>query len=269
MIRRVACAAAAAAAMLVTLSGCGDEQAPGAGASTEQKIRVLSAADFGRSMATAQTNASSAHLTGTVTNAGQTLTMTGDVAIGRSLDSMQMRMTMNAGPGKSVTALMVDGAFYLKASDGAITKNPAKPWVEIDLDDPTNPFGAMFDQMMSNFDPDKVEQLYSAITRLNDLGIDDVKGVPARHYTVTVDSKKVIEVSGLDEVAGVTEEQLLEALPEEITSQFWLDARNRPVKTSSKVADTTTEMYFSDWGKKVAITRPPADQVMPFSKVSQ
>jgi hypothetical protein len=68
-------------------------------------------------MATAQTDASSSHLTGTVTNAGQTLAMTGDVAIGRSLDSMQMRMTMG----------------------------------------------------------------YSAITRLNDLGIDDVKGVPARH----------------------------------------------------------------------------------------
>ena len=110
--------------------------------------------------------------------------------------------------------------------------------------------------MMSNFDPDKVEKLYSAITRLNDLGVDDVKGVPARHYTVTVDSKKMIEVMGLDEVAGVTEEQLLEGLPEEITSQFWLDARNRPVKTSSKVADSTTEMYFSDWGKKVAITAP-------------
>jgi hypothetical protein len=268
MIRRIV-SAAAAAAMLVTLSGCGDEQAPGSGASTEQKIEVLSAADFGRSMATAQTDASSAHLTGTVNNACQTLAMTGDVAIGRSLDSMQMRMTMNAGPGKSVTVLMVDGAFYLKASDGAITKNPAKPWVEIDLDDPTNPFGAMFDQMMSNFDPDKVEKLYSAITRLNGLGIDDVKGVPARHYTVTVDSKKMIEVSGLDEVAGVTEEQLLEALPEEITSQFWLDARNRPVKTSSKVADTTTEMYFSEWGKKVVITPPPADQVLPFSKVSR
>ncbi len=57
MIRRVVCAAAAAA-MLVTLSGCGDEQAPGSGASTEQKIHVLSAADFGRSMATAQTDAS-------------------------------------------------------------------------------------------------------------------------------------------------------------------------------------------------------------------
>ena len=268
MIRRVVCAAAAAV-MLVTLSGCGDEQAPGSGASTEQKIHVLSAADFGRSMATAQTDAQSAHLTGTVTNAGQTLTMTGDVAIRQSLDSMQMRMTMNAGPGKSISVLLVDAAFYLKASGGAITKDPAKPWVKIDLDDPTNPFAAMFDQMMSNFDPDKVEKLYSAITRLNDLGVDDVKGVPARHYTVTVDSKKMIEVMGLDEVAGVTEEQLLEGLPEEITSQIWLDARNRPVKTSSEVADSTTEMYFSDWGKKVAITAPPADQVLPFSKVSQ
>jgi hypothetical protein len=267
MLRRVLYAGLAAA-MLVTLSGCGDEKAPGAEGSSDGTVRELTAANFGTSMASAQASARSAHLTGTVTSAGQTFTMSGDVGVGRSIDTMQMSRSMKLGPGKSIAMRMVDRAFYLKASQGAMTDNPAKPWVKVDLDDPSNPFGAMLDQMLSNFEPDKVQQLYSAITSLNDLGVDDVNGVSARHYSVTVDTDRMLEVMDF-EVPGVSQEELKQSLPDEVTSQVWLDSENRPVKTTGKTGAGETEMYFTDWGKKVSITAPPADQVLPFSQVSR
>lgn len=276
MVRRLVATVAAVAAV-VALAACGDEHSAssvgsdsGNGSGASSAIQELTAASFGHTMAAAQAQAKSAHLSGVTTLSGQTIHMSGDVeADGTSLDQMQVGLTMSLGPGKKITVLLVDRAFYFKASGAAITKNPAKPWVKVDLDDPTNPFGAMFDQMMANFDPAKVQRMFSAITRLNNLGVDHVNGVPARHYAVTVDTSRMVSVMGLDKVPGVSRAQLLAELPDEITSQVWLDAQNRPVKTRSAMEGATAEMTFSDWGKPVSIKAPPAAQVLPFSQVSR
>lgn len=265
--------AAAITAVLLGIAGCGSQQADQTGNGTTgtggSNIRELSASNFGSAMAQAQSDAHSVHMAGVVTNAGTTLHINGDVAVGTSLEDLAMSMTMKAGPGKTITMIFVDRAIYLKASGTGLTHSSAKPWVKVDLDDPTNPFGAMLDQMFASLDPDRVQKIYSAISRLNDLGIDEVDGVQARHYTVTVDTDRMIHVMGMDKFPGVTTAQLKAQLPDEITSQVWLDADNRPIKTRSAQSGMVSEMTFSRWGEKVTVKAPPAQQVMPFSQVSR
>jgi hypothetical protein len=79
----------------------------------------------------------------------------------------------------------------------------------------------------------------------------------------------MVSAMGLDKVPGVSRAQVLAKLPDEFTSQVWLDAQNRPVKTSSSMHGATTEMQFSNWGKPVKVSAPPADQVMDFSHLSR
>jgi hypothetical protein len=272
MLRRLLAMLAAVVAV-IALAGCGDTQVGSGGRSdgTSSSIRELKASSFGRSMALAQSKARSVHLTGEgTTPSGETYHMSGDFEVdGKSLADVQLGMTMTVGPGKKITVLLIDRVFYLKASQSAFTKNPARPWVKIDLNDPTNPFGAMLDQMMASFEPSKVQQIYSAITRLNNLGVDPVNGVPARHYTVTVDTSRMVSVLGLDSVPGFSRAQLMAQLPDEVTSQVWLDAQNRPVKTQSGIQGVSTEMLFTKWGEPVKITAPPANQVMDFSQVGR
>ncbi len=47
--------------------------------------------------------------------------------------------------------------------------------------------------------------------------------------------------------------------------EYVLDKDDRPVTISTKVADQSIKVTYSDWGKKVEITEPPADQVGPMS----
>ncbi len=249
-----------ALALALALSSCGDRRAGEVNGSAGA-VRELTAAEFGTQISGAQLKAQSGHIEGTVTRAGKTLHMSGDFSAGSSVDDIMMDMSMTAGVGKTMTFRLLDRVFYVKASGGLLTGDSGKPWVKIDLDDPDNPMGAWLDQMLSSLDPQRVEKLYASIKELKDLGMDQVDGVAARHYSVTVDTAQALKAMGLDNVPGVSAAELRAHLPATLTSQVWVDSHQRPVKITSTVSGTTTTFEYSAWGEPVKVNPPPAGQV--------
>lgn len=262
-LRRLS-AALVAVVSLAALSGCGnsastDDDAKGPGTQRQTPV-LLSAASFGKTMAQAQAKAQSMHVTGEVAVAGQTASMTMNASIGKnpSLKTIAMDMTMDMGAQGKLQMRLVDSSMYLT---GTMLPAASKPWVRFDLGDPKNPFGQMMDQMLSSVDPDKVEDMYASIKRLEDLGPETVDGVDTRHYSVTVNMQDAIKALGMDKVKGISLQDVLKQLPKTYTSDVWLDSAQRPVQMKYSLSGSETVMHYSDWGKPVSIKAPPASQV--------
>ena len=259
---RLRLAAAAAAVAGLTLTGCGSQDASSHGRAAS--MHELTAANFGTSLSDAQKAGRSLHMKGTMTvpgSSGTTLTMEGDASMGSSVDDLAMAVTLRGGPLKSMSMRFVDRTFYLKAPGTPLSPDPAKPWVSVSLDDSSNPMAAMIDQVLSNLDPDHMAKLYSAVTKLDDRGVEQVDGIQTRHYAVTMDTEKMVKALGMDKVPGVSLDTLMAQMPASVTSQVWLDDQQRPVKMESDVNGAHTEFHYSRWGEPVHVTAPPASQV--------
>ncbi len=259
MSRRLLRMIAPVTVLTLSLSACGTETADDPYRAPDS-VGELAPADFGSTIAAAQAKAQSAHLEGTVTSDSGRVRISGNFSTGKTADDLVLDLTIRVGPGKVMTMRFLDRVFYLKASQAALTGKANRPWVEIDLDDPTNPFGSLLDQMFSNLDPDHLAKFYASV-QLNNLGIDDIDGIETRHYVVRVKTAKVIKLMNLGKIPGAGAAAIKAELPKTLTSQIWVDADDRPVKTRSEVAGTTTELEYSAWGKPVQVKAPPASQI--------
>ncbi|MFY9915378.1 MAG: hypothetical protein WAK18_11970 [Nocardioidaceae bacterium] len=246
--------------LALSLNACGTEHANDP-YRAQDGVGVLAPADFGSTIAAAQAKAQSAHVQGTVTSDSGTVRMAGNFSTGKTADDLVLDLTLRVGPGQVMTMRFLDRVFYMKASQAMLTGKANRPWVKIDLDDPKNPFGAILDQMFSNLDPAHLAKFYASVKKLNNLGIDDIDGIKARHYVVSVETAKVIKLMNLDKIPGTSVAAIKAQLPKTLTSQIWIDADGRPVKTRSEVAGSTTELVYSAWGKSVHVKAPPANQI--------
>ena len=151
--------------------------------------------------------------------------------------------------GSEMEIISVGDFVYLKGLPGQ-----AKPWVKID------PSG-----------DDPVSQMFKGIA---EGGISDptkmaenLKGTQAKvtstdggntTYEFTVDPAKA-----LGDAAAPTPSPSASTPPLSMT--YVLDGQDRPVTISTSVSGQAITVTYSDWGKKVVIAAPPADQVGPMS----
>lgn len=152
--------------------------------------------------------------------------------------------------GSEMEIIAIGDFVYLKGLPGQ-----AKPWVKIDpeADDPIS-------QMFKGI----VEGGVSDPTKMG----DNLKGTQASvtsedggntTYEFTVDAAKALGTT------APTPSPSASASTPPLTMTYVLDKEDRPVTISTKVADQSVKVTYSDWGKKVDITQPPADQVGPMS----
>lgn len=260
-LRRFA-SAACAAALVVGLAGCAD----GEGTASQVKATASAAVganltvdDFAERVAAAQMEAGSAHIEGTTSLMGQDVTVTGDVQAGASLDEFKLAVVAEITGLGAVQLRLVDSVVYVKLPTALSLAD--KPWVKLDLSDPQNPIGAQFGQLISSLDASKFHQLYSAVVGLENLGSEDVRGLAATHYRLIIDTTKAFEVLDLGKVAKPPAAELLESMPKTVVSDVWVDADARLVKVASDLAGAKTELFFSQWGKPVTVSAPPARHV--------
>jgi hypothetical protein len=264
----VGAALSAGALLLATACGAATSvQQSGAGGVDQDRVdasspRVLSAADFSTAIGAAQRQVTSVHVFVRATSGAGTVTAAGDVKVGSTLDDFAIQMKLHIA-GHQAELRLVHSELYVSA---AMIPGPAgKPWTKIDLSDPSNPFGAVFSQLLSATDPDRVAKLYASITKLKDLGAAQVAGVTTHHYRVTIDSAHALKALGLGKIAGVSVADLLKRMPKTLTSDVWLDAQNRPVRLSYDVAGSKATTQFSHWGESVKVKAPPAGMVHSFT----
>lgn len=255
----------------VVLAGCG----------------VASSIDPVASAATKSQRAGAAHVTfsATITSpqlaGGKALTMTGTgtVANGEGeLDFDMSQMLSAAG------ATGVDGTakeiFLQENGDYVVYMRMAmldsflngKHWLKIDLSKVEKAMGVDISKLMGNAaaqDPSQMLSLLKASSgAVDNLGSATVGGVDTTHYRATVDLAKSASIQGIDP-ATVKQLEALGA-PSTVPIDVWVgsDGLVRQLEmtmsvdragVSEKVAMT---MGFTGWGTAVAVTAPPASDVL-------
>jgi hypothetical protein len=248
-MRRIA-SAAVAGVLAVSLAACGSSGGSGG------KTAALTEANFARTLSGAVSHQRSVHVAGSVSVAGQSLTVRGDSVLAGK--NSKMRMSIAAGQFGTVHMVLVNQVIYLKAPQlSRATGNASKPWVKIDLTDPKNPFRASFRGLVDQADPSKLTQTFKSIKGLRNLGTEHVGGVDATHYKVT------IGVAAAARAGGADASQIRRAgLPKTANVNVWIDARQRPVRISMSVGSLAkVSLSFTRWGAPVTVTAPPASQV--------
>lgn len=250
-----------ATGVLAGLAGCSDSSTHGtnerAGTSSPDEANgpaVLTERSFVKEVTAAQSAAGSAHLEATIKSTGAVLDVSGDVATLGDPDAVKMDVLVSF-QGQEIRLLRVGEALYLKGGQFA----PAgKEWLGIDLSDARNPMAQIFDAV----NPGNFTAFLRGMTRFEDAGVETVDGVDTRHYTIAVDTAKMLASNPMFQ--GQDASTL--GLPDELSSEVYVDGENRPVQIEADLGDTGGfEAHFSDYGSDVSVEAPDPSTVGEFS----
>ncbi|EAQ00172.1 hypothetical protein JNB_08374 [Janibacter sp. HTCC2649] len=234
--------AALALTGLLALGACGSSEGTADSSASQAKGDTVDAGDLAGRMVAAMEKAGS----GTMT-----MDTGGEKASGdfKYVDGKLQQHTKVPVEGSEMEIISVGEFVYLKGLPGQ-----AKPWVKIDPK-ASDPVSQMFKGIAEGgiSDPTKMaENLKGTKATLKS------KDGGNSTYEFTVDSAKALGTTATPAPSPSASAQAL-------TMTYVLDKDDRPVTISTKVADQSIKVTYSDWGKKVDITEPPADQVGPMS----
>lgn len=250
---------------LAALTGCAGEDEPTEAASTgstsagetsaepaTEEVEAtegeeISAEDFTALMVAAFDRATTADLTMQMTAGGQEIAVTGQADYTTDPLSMRMDLTGMGGMG-DMTMILVDNTMYMKVLQ------MSEQFIELDLDDPTNPMG---DTFTGQLDPRaQAEVIERGLLTATYVGEEEVQGETLQRYTAVVDSEAMLAEMAVDPAAAG-------ALPEEITYDLWFDDEGRYRQMAVDMGATAGEVLirFENWGTDVDIQAPPADEV--------
>lgn len=210
----------------------------------------MTTSDFGTRLMAAQKKAGSYTFTMTTSAAGQKSTGSGMARTDSSTPEASTKMEVG---GQTIESVVTGGFYYMKAP----MLKTEKPWLKIDPNAKTG-LGALIGQMGGSGDPAKNLAALTAASEVTKLGTEDVKGTSTTRYKVVVPRDAMVKAMGFPD-------QMAAMLPAEIGYEIWADSKDLPRRMVSKMTiqgqEATTEVEFDDFGKKVDIKAPPADQV--------
>jgi len=171
----------------------------------------------------------------------------GDIELTDGNLAMAMDMSMPAlGDGK-VEMRLVDGFMYMKMPGQSGGK-----FIKMDLSDPSGPLGNL-GGLTDAFDPSKSFDTFAeGLTKVVDLGEDDLDGEELDHYRLTIDTSKVEAFEGLPGSAGI---------PATMEYEMWVDDDFRMRGMDMDLPTGRTTVRYTDLGAPVDIEAPPASQV--------
>ncbi|MEI2713457.1 MAG: DUF6612 family protein [Nocardioides sp.] len=227
---------AATPLLLASLTACG-----GGGVSNDE---------FLSKMREGLTAMDTAHTTMSMEGQAFEMTAEGDIDYTQDPVSMDMKIKNSGASGDVVTDVrLIDGIMYMSSPDSTGGK-----FYRLDPKDPNNPLAGQGD-ISEQMDPAKaVDRFSKGLEKVELEGTEQVNGVEADHYVLTLDPGKI---SGLPTADGVQ-------LPEKLACHVWLDDKNRTVKVEINLGETlgTTEMTSGDFDAPVKIEVPSADQIL-------
>ncbi|WP_051451240.1 LppX_LprAFG lipoprotein [Actinospica robiniae] len=209
-------------------------------------------------------------ITGTMVTTGQSA-MTADLSAQEQYSpSLEMSMSIGAD-GQNISDVLVGSTIYLQYP-GLSTLTEGKPWAKIDLDKAGGSAGSLSTilSQAKNYDPTTQLSALLATGDVSEVGQETVDGRQATHYSGTLTSAQVLALGSsqahltADQVAQLQSEFKAAGIKSEAID-LWVAADKLPVEIKiAQQASTTSvkmDMHLSDWGAKVNIGAPPADQV--------
>jgi hypothetical protein len=268
---RVAAAAVAAAA----LAGCGGS---GSGSGETVTGEALSpAAAMARVASSVESVESSAYTFELAAAAG--ISMKGHGAF-RTKPDLAMSMVfdkMSMGPismGTGMEQRVIGDTLYVR---GGMFGMGGDKWMKISFAEAGEASGTDVKSMMSQVtqaDPRRQLQALLAAGDVREVGEEKVDGVSTTHYTGEVSASGVASSPQLDAtVRDELQKAYAAAGMGDMHVDVWVDDEHRArkfVSTSpTKLGDVRMTMTFSDYGKAVEISAPPADEVSDLSGLAK
>lgn len=260
---------AAAAALVLTLTACGSSDdtttaptttaaatpttTPTPEVTAEPEPEGPSPDELYATLSQAFTDATTYRTSTTITSSAGTSTQVADVAV---TDGTVATAVTSTAAGVESQVVVVDGQTYL-----GLGELGQGLFVRIDADD-TNPLAAALSSLDAISDPTAaVAPLKDAITAVEVVGDEDVDGVAATHYALTLDPTATADL-GAALGAGATADPSTEAP----TYDLWLDGQSRPSRLSATVQGTQVETTYTDWGDpSIVVTAPGPDEISPYT----
>ena len=207
-----------------------------------------------------------------------------DYAQERGRISMDLAALGLPGASGSLEMLLMGKVIFMKLPpQGLPPQLQAKPWVRMDLEALAEKEGfnlGNLDQLRNSNPTNTLGYLRGASEDVKEVGEEDVRGTKTTHYRATVDLKK----------AAAAEPEAKEAIDQAIeqlgTSSFpmdvWIDDEGRlrrmrheidsskspqgqqAAQAGQPVGKVSVDMELFDFGTKVDVAEPPADQVTEF-----
>lgn len=266
--------AGVAVAAGLALAGCGSNQTAGSGgpANNQQQDSgtiFQSLADLANKAGPASAAKSSTHMTITTEGGSQSLHGQGDLRLG---NNPAINLTINAGAAGDIGIRLVDSVFYVNL--GTASPSSDKPWVKIDAsgsDPMSKTFASLVNALKTQSDPAQAFKQMAGAGQITAVKPEQLNGERTTHYSINVDLQKLVALQEDPSLKSLMQTAVAAISQKTVPYEVWLNQDNLPVKltTSVPVQDPTTKqatvtkttIEYSDWGKPVNITAPPADQI--------
>ncbi|MCD9198754.1 hypothetical protein [Aeromicrobium wangtongii] len=254
--RRKQLAIAASTAVLVLgVAACGadapgTERFSGSSAAGDASAGMQQAAFF-RTVADAQDDARTSHVSMKIEANGQSITAEGDVSLGETAADTSMAMTADLGMLGLGSTSMVLADRVLFVNPGAMSDGK---YIRIALDDTSNPIARRLAAITDQIDPSQqLKQLEDSVRSMRPSGAPvTIDGVQAQPYELKLDTGTI---------PGLAEKAPGAGLPKSITYTVYIGSDDLLRRVTSTVAGTSITADFSRWGSAVDIQPPPDDQV--------
>jgi hypothetical protein len=266
-MRRVTMIAAGALLAGLALAGCGSKQDSATsddGGGGIKSLQLL-AEELGANSSTKQ----SAHMAMTMEVAGQSIKADGDLKLG---SSPAMDLTYDIPGIGAARMVLVDDAFYFELPKAA--QKDGKPWVKLDPNgsDPlSKSLSAALKETKKNSDPAQMIKQLEGAGEITATKQENLEGKQTTHYSVTVDIRKYASKADPDLKSLL--DKAVEAGVTTYPVEVWVDQESLPVRVTLATPFTNPQtqqqesvnmrLDYTDWGKPVTVTAPPADQVGP------
>jgi hypothetical protein len=270
----LAAAAAVGTTLVLSLTACLGESGGKSADSGTAGIRLTAAEVLQKtSQKSGQVHSFAADITlngnGNGTTGGTHLTaqvrLQPDVAMSGTVDKLSVGgFSLNS----SVPLVYLRGTLYGKVPQQFASFAGGKQWAKINLSQAGARAGVGLDSVIQNaelIDPGQQTKTFTASKDARKVGEETIDGVKTTHYTGAITVK-----DALDTLDAQTRTKLQQTYTQvgaqKINFDVWVDGQDLARKLTVKLArstgeSTTLSVVYSDFGKTVSVSAPPADQV--------
>ena len=205
-------------------------------------------AAFIAALKAAGADATTAHVSMTLSGAGQSMKMEGDTKLDASNPAMALKMGL---AGMNLQVRVVDKKIYLKG----LPNQTAGKWTVVDEN---STIGKQMSQAAAQSDPNRMyDQFDQGLTKVKKVGTETVDGEQMTKYDLTLDTTTL---SGPTAAAAPR-------LPKTVSYTAWVDSKNHLRKVTFALMGVASTVTISKYGEPVDITAPAAKDVVKGSSL--
>jgi len=205
----------------------------------------------------AQEPARSIRMTTTTSVNGMTMTAESSTVNDGGTISVESAVEQN---GTTIRTVFVDGVFYM--SLGEMTQDK---FVTIDPADTTNPLAGYVPDIDALQKQGQIPLTDEMLIESEDLGVEEVEGVAARHYRLVLDTTSYMSL--IQDISGPELAEVYEQMPDTVEIDYWLDADDLPVQSVTEAMGATTTVVFHGWNDPaITVAAPAAGDVISWAE---